>query len=375
MNVFQFLRLSLTCILIALISLLVPTPVHAVQSFEETVNRDLPIKKSLPLYLQHRLGNVSIEGWVQDRIRVTIKKRVLADTEAIAKTEFKKLDLISLETSSTFELRVGHTQGTDLVSKMRDESDSQVQVDIEIKAPYRSDLTVVLGDGRTLKLSEWRGGVKVTGKNNSLQLSKLQLTHPIFVNCLECAIEVKECKLEGHFLIGSKSVVLNNVDAKNGLTIDAGNEEIRVESSRGKLNIHSRSGRLTVTKFDGTLRFQSTEGGAYINQFTGELSVQTQTGQVMVDADANVQSLDLDTDKSDIQIALQPGFSGGLDLMSLRGEIVVQFPYEVNKSAIETYGPTSPGKVEGTIGSDSKIRVHAYSKQGGVRILRKAISK
>jgi hypothetical protein len=365
-------RLSL---IMFLLSFMTSVEARAVQSFEETIERDIPQKKSLPIYLQHRLGNVSIQGWVQDRIRVTIKKRVLSDSEALAKKEFQKLDLVSLQTSDAFEIRVGHTQGVDLVSKMKDEAQTQVQVDLEIKAPYQSDLTVVLGDGKTLKLQEWRGGVKVTGKNDKLEFNKLLLSQPIYVNCIQCETDVRESKMEGHLLIGSKSILLNDVDGKNGLSIDSGTEEVKIENSRGNINVHTKSGRLTATKYEGTLRFQSVDGGAYINQFSGELSVQTQTGQVMVDIDQSSSVLDLDTEKSDIQVSLLPAFSGGLDLMSLRGEIVVQFPYDAKKSAVETYGPASPGRIEGTVGADQKIRVHAYSKQGGVRILRKAITR
>jgi hypothetical protein len=369
--VFHFLRLSLITILLTGFSSFFYSA-HAVQSFEETVERDIAIKKTLPLYLQHRLGNVTVEGWVQDRIRVTLKKRVLADSETQAKKEFKKLDLISLETSDHFEIRVGHTQGTDLVSKMHDEERNQVQVDIEIKAPYQSDLTLVLGDGKTLKLEDWRGGVNITGKNNTLTLSKLELNKPLIVNCLECETELKESKTGGHILIGSKSILLSNVDGKSGLSIDEGNEEVRIE---GTVNVNSKAGRLSVTQFDGTLRFQSNDGGAYVNQFSGDLSVQTKTGQIMVDAESGMSSLELDADKSDIQVSLMPNFSGALDLTSLRGEIVVQFPYEAKKNLVDTYGPASPGKVEGTIGADQKLRVHAYTKQGGVRILRKAAGR
>jgi hypothetical protein len=347
----------------------------AVQSFEETVERDIPLKKSLPLYLQHRLGNVSIQGWVQDRIRVTIKKRVLSDSAANAKKEFKKLDLVSLETASAFEIRVGHTQGVDLVSKMHDEAQTQVQVDLEIKAPYQSDLSVLLGDGKHFKLQEWRGGVKVTGKNNSLSFNKLNLSQPIFVNCQQCDAEVKESKLEGHLLVGNKPILLTDVDGKSGISLDAGNEEVKLENSRGTVNVYSKAGRLTANKFTGNLHFQSVDGGAYINQFSGELSVQTQTGQVMLDIEPGASVLDIDTEKSDIQISLPTTFAGGLDLMSLRGEIVVQFPYESNKSFVDTYGPASPGRIDGTIGQDQKIRIHAYTKQGGVRILRKAINR
>ena len=283
--------------------------------------------------------------------------------------------MITLQTADSFELRVGHTQGTDLVSKMRDQAQTQVGVDLDIKAPYQSDLTVVLGDDRSLNLQEWRGRVTITGKNNTLELSKLALNQPIYVNCLECETNVRDSKMEGHLLVGSKSVLLSEVDGKRGLSVDAGNEEVIIEKSKGNITVHSKAGRLTVNKFDGSLHFQSMDGGAFINEFSGDVSVQTQTGQVVLDVNQNSCVMDIDTDKSDIQISLLPTFIGGLDLMSLRGEIVVQFPYETKKSNVDDYGPASPGRIDGYVGGDQKIRVHAYSKQGGVRILRKALTR
>ncbi len=348
----------------------------AVQSFEDVSQREVTIKKLLPLYIQHKIGNVSIQGWVQDRIRVTIKKRVLVDTEAQAKKEFDKLDLITLETANRFEMRVGHTQGTDLVSKMRDRLQNQVQVDLEIKAPYQSQLVVVLGEGKALKLQEWRGGVEISGKANTLDLSKLVLSEPISVNCIQCGTEIRESKLDGHLLIGSKSVLLADVESKMGLSVDEGSEEVKVENSRGKLQINSKSGRLTVSKFDGTINFQSVEGGAFLNQYSGSASIQTQSGQVMLDFDRIDHSLNIDTEKSDIQVSLPASFVGSLDLMSLRGELVVQFPVESKKrKGSDIYGPASPGRIDGVVGSDDRVQIHAYSKQGGVRILRKAITK
>lgn len=372
MKVIHSLRTSL--ILLPLSFFLVSSA-FAVASFEEVTERDVPLKKSLPLYLQHRIGNVSVQGWVQDRIRITIKKKVLADTDAAAKREFGKLDLITLETSKAFEIRIGHSKGTDIVSKMKDRLQAQVQVDLEIKAPYQSDLTLVTGEGKNVKVLEWRGGLDISGKNNSVQLSKLTLNQPILMNCLQCDTEIRESKMEGHLLVGSKTITLIDVDAKDGLSIDEGTEEVKLENTRGKINIHSKSGRLTVMKHNGTINFQSSDGGAYVSQFAGNLNVQTSSGQVILDIDSVKNELNVDTDKSDVQISLPSNFSGLLDLMSLRGEIVVQYPYEQKKGGADIYGPASPGRVDGVVGTDNKTLIHAYSKQGGVRVLRKAISR
>jgi hypothetical protein len=300
-----------------------------------------------------------------------MKMRVLAETQDQADQEFKKLNLISFEGKDRFEIRMGHTQGVDLVSKMRDRSRNSVQVDLEIKAPYQSNLDLVLGEGRRLKLDQWRGGVSVSGKANLLSFSNLNLGKEFSLNCLQCETEIRQSSFFGRISVGSKPVTLSQVDT-DGLNIDGGTEEIRIDQSSGKMTIHTKSGRLTVSRFKGDLQFQSDEGGAYLSQFSGGADIHTVSGQVMLDMDLVKGNINVDTEKSDIQIALQPQFEGGLDLKSLRGDVIVQFPYESSRSlALNRYGPSSIGRVDGTVGKKSDPLIHAYSKQGGVRLIRK----
>lgn len=357
--------------LISFCTLFFPLRVCAIQSFSLQSEQDLALTRALPVYIQHRIGDLSIQGWVQDRIRVEMKMRVLAETRELADQEFRKLGLISFEGKDRFEIRVGHSQGVDLVSKMRDRARNPVQVDLLIKAPYRSDLSVVLGEGRRMKLEQWRGGVTLSGKNDILFFNDLELSGELSVNCLQCETDVRNSTLRGRISAGSKPVTLSGVNAK-ALNIDGGSEEIRIDQSAGKLTVHTRSGRLTVSRFKGEVQFQSEEGGAYLSQYTGAADVHTGSGQVVIDMDEVRGGLNVDTEKSDIQIGLLPDFQGGIDLKSLRGDVIVQFPYESsNASHLNRYGPASSGQVDGSIGRKTRPLIHAYSKQGGVRIIRK----
>ena len=346
-----------------------------VQSFTDEVERDLPIKKQVPLYIQHSLGNVSIQGWVQDRIRVKIKKRILAATEKQAQTEMNKLDLITLDTAKSFELRVGHARGVDLVSKLRDEKQSQVAVDIEIKAPYQLDLTVVLGEGRELSLQQWKGAIALTGLNSKLRFSRLHSTRPANVNCQNCNLAMTDSHLDGHFLLGNKDVLLRAVEAEH-LFIDSTAGEVRLEQTRGNLSVHTTTGRFNSVGHRGFLSFQSDDGGMFLSGLRGDAEAQTQTGQMMIEVEEVKKFLHLDSEKSDIQVTLPTKFEGQLDLSSLRGEVVVQFPVIPNKLLVsETYGPAAPGRVDAIVGNANDVAIHAYSKQGGVRIMRKAPGK
>ena len=348
---------------------------YAIQGYEHEEERLIPLRHSLPIYLQHRTGNVSIQGWVQDRFKVTLKMRMLAETDAEAQLEFKKLDLVTFEGRDRYEFRVGHAPGTDLVTKMRDRARSSVQVDLEIKAPYQSNLTLVLGDGKELKLEQWRGGISVSGQNNRLSFSRLDLNRDFELNCIQCATEVRNSSMKGRISIGSKPLVLSDVDS-SGLSVEGGTEEVKVERGSGKLMIHTQSGRLTVSQFKGSVAFESEEGGAFLTQIAGAADVHTQTGQVMLDFDEVKGPVHVDPGRGDIQISLSPRFEGAIDLLSLRGEVIVQFPHEPSKSTnLARYGPESPGRVDGVIGRRTEPLIHAYSKEGGVRLIRKVPTK
>jgi len=365
------LRLSLTIIL----TLGWAVPAGALQSFSSVSERDLTLRHAFPLYIQHRLGDLSVQGWVQDRIRVEMKMRVLAETQEEANREFAKLNLITFESKDRFEVRVGQTQGVDLVSKMRNRQKNTVQVDLQIRAPYQSNLSVVLGEGRRMKLDQWRGSLTLAGKENILSLSEMNLGGDMTLNCLNCETEIRQSTLKGRISVGSKPVTLSGIESQ-GLSIDGLGEEIRIDQCSGNMAVHTKSGRLSVSRYKGRLQFQSEEGGAYLTQFSGGADIQTASGQVILDIEDLQAGLNVDTEKSDIQIGLQPDFKGGLDLKSLRGDVVVQFPYEATRQlSMNRYGPSSLGRVDGTVGNKAEPLIHAYSKQGGVRLIRKAPSK
>jgi len=342
------------------------------QTYTAEMERDLPLRQKTPLYLEHELGNVTIQGWVQDRIRVKLIKKVVAPDQAQADAELKKFDLITLETPKSFEMRVGHTRGTDLVTKMRDEKSNPVTVDLEIKAPYQMDLTILLGEHRQLSIDQWKGAIHLTGKNSVLTLNRLNLQKPMHVNCRNCSVQADDSKVSGYLLLGDREANLRNVESTGRFFIDSGSGEVRLDRTSGRMSVHTRSGRLNSSNHHGRLAFQSNDGGLSVTGLKGDLEAQTESGPFMIDVDQLNDFLRLDTEKSDIQVNLPTSFEGALDLLSLSGEVMVQFPLEKSERAGNGfYGPASPGQVDARIGNASKITIHAYSKQGGVRILRK----
>jgi hypothetical protein len=367
----EFQRLALS-----LIPLLFPLWSQAGERFQKEVEQELLMTRRLPIYVLHRLGSIKVTGSVQDRIRVKLHYEMLAENRTEAEHEFGKLGLVSFETRNRFEVRVGHARGQDLVSKMKSRMMSPVRVDLEIRAPIQSDLTLIVGAGKALKVDQWKGGLTLAGQESEVDLSRLEMSRPLLLNCTRCPLTIRDSKVSGRVVVGSKPLHLIRVESPQELSIDQGSEQVRVSDGKGVLHVHSGSGRLLVESFEGSLQFQSEEGDAFLSQLNGAASVRTQTGQVLVDLDGLKGPLHVDTEKGDVQISLFSHYEGPLDLMSLKGDVIVQFPYSPRKQAgPRVYGPASPGRVEGQVGSRPGHLVHAYSRQGGVRILRKVPAK
>lgn len=351
---------------------LAPVASTGVELFEETTEHDVSLRKTQPLYLAHSLGQLTIHGWAQDRIRVKITKRVFARGADQAKKEFEKFDLSSLETRTTFELRVGHVRGVDLVTKMRDQTQTEIKIDLEIYAPYQLDLSVLLGEKRAFFLDLWKGRFQLTGKNSVLNLQRLNLKESASVNCVDCELLVEDSKLQGHFLLGERRAVFRNSESTEKVFLNTRAGEVKLEHTQGNFAIHTESGRLSSQFHSGDLNFHAQDGGVYVNDLQGNLEASTKTGQMIIDVNSVSDYLRLETQEADIQVTLMPNFEGILDLLSTKKRATVQFVHEPIKSPFrEHYGPDFPGQIESRVGEKTSVTIRAHASKGSVRILRK----
>ncbi len=348
-----------------------PAADSGLKSFKQIVVRDLTLKKQVPITLLHPVGEVTVQGWVQDRIEVRVKKKVIAENQESANLLFNQVDLLTLETPRAFEMRMGVARGVDILSKLRAQKQNPVEVDLEIHAPYQLDLTLVLGRNQAFTVQQWRGSLTIDSRESSGHLNKLNLKGPLQVNCLGCGIELIESKVDGHILASTQAVVLRDVESRAFL-VDVSTGEVKLENTKGNFSVHSDSGKLLSENHQGSLSFQSNAGGAFITAFKGKIEVQTESGQMIVEADEFDPFAHFDTVKGDIQVSLLPTFEGRLDLSSLKGEVVVQFPADpLHERSDEEYGPMVPGKVNAKVGSRTAPLIRAETKQGGIRILRR----
>ena len=335
---------------------------------------DVHYKKQLPIYLQHDLGDVTITGWNQDLIRVKYKKSVTADTEENAKVIFKKFDLISLETPQAIELRIGTPQGTDILSKLRNRQQKKnIKIDLEIKAPSSLAFSIVLGTMIKLKLLGWRGKINITGKNNSLELSKLRASFPLSLNCVNCSLLVNDSEFSGSIFVSDQKIELKKTRATpQPILIFSQKGEVSMENTQGDFQIRSQSGDMNAKGHQGGLQVQSDSGKVRVEELEGNLDLQTQTGDIKVLVKKVLDQLEIKNRSGQIDITLPHDFEGDVNLQSIKGDVSTDFTIQKNKKKMEMlYGPEIKGRLFGTIGTNSSVNVSVSSESGKINLKQK----
>lgn len=347
---------------------------YADTSYTSEVETDVHYKKQVPIYLQHDLGDVSIQGWNQDMIRVKLKKTVTAETEEKGKAVTDKFDLISLETPTAVEIRVGTPLGTDLLSKLRNRQQKKnIRVDLEIRAPAALPLSLVMGEGKKVKLGLWRGKINVTGKQNNLEFFKIRSSLPLNVNCPDCSLSANESEFSGSILVSDQKIEMKKTRAfPQPILVFSQKGEVILDDTSGAIQIRSQNGNISSREHEGMLQVQTDGGKVYVEDLSGDLDIQSQTGEIRVIAEKIDNQMQVKNKSGAIDLTLAHEFTGEVNLQSVKGEVVTDFSIQKDKRKTDMlYGPELKGRLIGTIGQSHKVNIVASSDQGKIYLRQK----
>ena len=345
--------------------------------FTAEVESDVHYKRQIPIYLQHDLGDISIQGWNQDLIRVKLKKTATAESETAAAEIFKKFELVSLETPSAIELRIGTPLGTDLLTKLRNRQNRKnIRVDLEIKAPIALALTLVAGQERKIRLSQWRGKVDITGKQSPVEMSKVRSNQALNLNCPDCLIGISDSEFSGSIISGNQGVELKKTTSMSKpILIFSQNGNVSLSQTQGEIQVRTQNGNISSAVHQGDLHLQSEQGKIALDDLDGELDAQTASGDIRMNARKIGKSVELKSKSGAFELILPRDYSGEFDLQSIQGEAKTDFNIQVDrKNEKEEYGPDIKGKLAGRVGTGGRSSIIAFTESGSIVVKRKSVT-
>src|ERR1700758_1629478 len=74
-----------------------------IREFTDEVTRDFNLRSSGQIQLTNLRGNITVQGWSQDIVRVRARRRVFADSEEAAKTAFAAMDFRFQDSNGNIE--------------------------------------------------------------------------------------------------------------------------------------------------------------------------------------------------------------------------------------------------------------------------------
>src|SRR5258708_2114515 len=89
--------------------------VHAAeQEFSDEIERDFNLRSMGQIQLTNLRGNISVQGWSQDKIRVHARRRVFAENETVAKAAFSAMDFRYQELDGNIECSAQYGRGLEI---------------------------------------------------------------------------------------------------------------------------------------------------------------------------------------------------------------------------------------------------------------------
>jgi hypothetical protein len=302
-----------------------PAPSTALLGYTDTVEKDFALRSLGELRVSNARGEIRIEGWSQDKIRLKAVRRTRAESAAKARQNFAATDFALRAEGRDIELAVEYGKGMSIEDRLRERRSPETFVDIVVSAPSSLGLRVWASEG-SVWVKSWNAPLDVRTAQGAIRIENTR-KGPVSLICPECEISVKSAHGALRCMGGAGHINLHDVSGG----------PVYVESDAGAVSLGAVQGeQLYVTKrgtidgngLSGRIEFHTESGNVRILGSTGFLSGRSESGAI-VGQMLSWEFLDkalLESEQGSVQLALPSNFSGDVDLQSEMGKVMSAFP-------------------------------------------------
>lgn len=336
--------------------------------FTDDIERDFTLRSHGQLQVTNLRGDIVIQGWSLDRIRVKARRRAKASSLEEAKRLFSAVDFRFSNTEGQLELAAEYGRGLSLQERLRERVQPRTAMQMTVFAPARLKLRIWGVSGK-ITLKNWDAPIDVRASSGEISLDHVK-SGGASVLCPDCAISVRSVRGPVRCMGESGDIRISQVEGP----------QIYAETTAGALSlsrIHgeqlyvTKSGRLTGRDLHGRIEFHGGSSPVEISESSGFLSGRTTSGNIIARmrewsfADKAV----IESIRGDIRLSLPSDFSGEVDIFGGKGPPDVGFGVEKLEDS-DRLPPGGPkGRVQGRIGDGGEL-LKVYSAQGHVRVVR-----
>ena len=206
---------------------------------------DVDSGQELGLALDNVRGDISIEGWDQDRVEVTgrIRGRDWRDDDEL---EFEQSDA-GIDVSTSFRVRGGEQVKVSLTIKVPREFNIRIEAaaDTEIKN-LRGDIDLSVGNAN-VKLENVHGGGRISNANGRMSIRDCNLDGDI--SNVNGSLRIDKSDIKGEVATTNGNMRISR--ASDGIELSSTNGNIRVGMAGDHVRAETVNGKITIDELDG----------------------------------------------------------------------------------------------------------------------------
>lgn len=347
----------------------------------EESEKDIAVRTPAKLQITQLLGNLSVQGWSNDRIRIKIKKTVVADSPEEAKNLFKlagyrseiadrKMEINSQYDHETSAPSHPNGDGSNNLNKSEklnklNSNEKRVRLDMVVMAPFYLQ-GMFWGVSGSIEVRNWNADLDVRSNSGAVLLDSVKAKR-LSVTCSSCAVRLKGIQSSLRVVNDSGSIDAFGVSGKP-LYFETNSGPVQVTEGKGNQIFVSRSGSILGQLLSGKIEFHSTQGQVVFREVSGFISGSGGSGNISIGMRKweFLEKAFIDSEEGNVSLTLPESFSGEFDLKSGTGQVSTDFQIRFSENGT----PRQPARILGDVREGGET-LKITSRSGNIEILRR----
>ena len=316
--------------------------------FVDETQQEFTMRTHGNLEVSNSFGDITVQGWGLDKIKIIAKKTVIAKDLVEAKIKFSELSHRLKNTENGVELHGEYGEVLSVDQRLSKKITPLDRISFTVFAPSKLNLTLLGRKGR-FELKNWNANVLLRLSEGVAVLEDIR-DGQITEVCKDCDLFGKnihgdlKCKNEqGNIrIIGFKG---------SGLFIETESGNIETLDISGPQVLISHTGEIKSYKGQGSILFRTQSGRVTLGRVSSPVTGGTESGNVSVQFDDwnSEENSEIVSNQGLVRVQLPDHFASSVDFRSKKGQIESEIEVEMdtdNDQSILEGKKTAIGKIK-----------------------------
>ncbi len=360
------LRLSLFCgVLLGFFSTI--SKRSDASNFVKDIEKDFSLRSFGHLQVTNSRGDIVVQGWSFDKIRIKLRKRVVADSADQANVLFATTDYRYDVSPQGVEISAEYGKGLGLLDRLHEQEQPHSIIDMTILAPSSLKLRI-WSSGGGIVLKSWSASAEIRSGAGRVRIEGVK-ADTLELVCPACTGQLRNIQASIRCLGGSGQVELGHIHGKS-IVVETDSGGIKLFQVQGNQLYISRSGLIEGQSLTGGVEFSAQQGNVNFQDVSGFLSGSLDSGNFV----GNVKNWKfsdkafIESGRGNIDLTLPQHFSAEVDIWSNYGKTAIDFAIDKSQDRV-TFGPEPANHWIGRIRDGGEL-LKIFTDRGDIHVFK-----